>query len=199
MKKTFEYTNATVRLWLLAKQTGDLLKMCTEQLFSEYGITTEQYDVLVSVKYLGDRVNITDVAAWLRRSTNTISMLVNRMVKAGLVRRTRDKVDRRVVYLSITSKAEGILQQANPGCWAVIKQVLSPLSNEDRSSFLALFDVINRQALQYLSPGRDAEELMRKREDLHKELMKRLPAFAWVTGAEDVPKQGNKGKTIPRG
>jgi DNA-binding MarR family transcriptional regulator len=191
-KEKFDYTNATVRLWLLAFQTGDLLKMCTERLFSEYDITTEKYDVLVSVKYLGDRVNITDVAGWLRRSTNSISMLVDRMVKAGLVRRVRDKRDRRVVYVSVTSKGEHILELANPGCWEVIKAILSPLSYEDRRTFLSLFDVINRQALQYLNPGEDIQGMMKKREDLHAELMKRLPPYAWMTVSEPKRQGGKK-------
>jgi DNA-binding MarR family transcriptional regulator len=183
-KEKFDYTNATVRLWLLAKQTGDLLKMCTERLFSEYDITTEQYDVLVTVKYLGDRVNMVEIAGWLRRSPNSVSMLVDRMVKAGLVRRIRDRIDRRLVYVSITSKGEHILELANPGCWEVIKAILSPLSYEDRRAFLSLFDVINRQALQYLNPGEDIQGMMRQREDLHAELMKRLPPYAWMTVSE---------------
>jgi DNA-binding MarR family transcriptional regulator len=192
MKEKFDYTNATVRLWLLAFQTGDLLKMCTERLLSEYNITTEQYDVLVSVKYLGDRVNMVEIASWLRRSPNSISMIVDRMVKAGLVRRARDRTDRRLVYVSITSKGEHILELANPGCWEVIKAILSPLSYEDRRAFLGLFDVINRQALQYLNPGEDIQGMMKKREDLHAQLMKRLPPYAWMTVSEPKRQGGKK-------
>jgi DNA-binding MarR family transcriptional regulator len=191
-KEKFDYTNATVRLWLLAKQTGDLLKMCTEQVFSEYDITTEQYDTLVTVKYLGDRVNMIEIANWLRRSPNSISMLVDRMVKAGLVRRIRDRSDRRLVYVSITNKGEHILELANPGCWEVIKAILSPLSYEERRTFLSLFDVINRQALEYLNPGEDVQGMMRRREDLHAELMKRLPPWAWMTVSEPKPQGGKR-------
>jgi DNA-binding MarR family transcriptional regulator len=191
-KENFDYTNATVRLWLLAFQTGDLLRMCTERLFSEYDITTENYDLLVTVKYLGDRVNIVQIASWLRRSPNSISMLVDRMVKGGLVRRIRDRKDRRVVYVSITSKGEHILELANPGCWEVIKAILAPLSYEERRTFLSLFDVINRQALQYLNPGEDVQEMMKKREDLHAELMKRLPPYAWMSVSEPKHRGGKK-------
>ena len=104
----------TVKLWLFLFQTSDVLRTCTDQLFRKYKITSEQYDVLVSVKYLGDRVNMTDMANWLRRSPNSISMLVDRMVKAGLVRRIRDKRDRRVVYVTATSKGDDIVKLASP-------------------------------------------------------------------------------------
>jgi len=196
MTVNFDLTDVTVRLWLFAFQTGDVLRTCTEQLFSEYHITTEQYDVLVSVKYLGDRVNITDIATWLKRSTNSISMLVDRMVKAGLVRRVRDRVDRRVVYVVITSKAENILELASPRCWEVIKEILSPLSYEDRRTFVSLFEVINRKALECLNPGKDIEKIMAENRARHAELMKRLPPYAWMTTPQAKRQGGKKGKTV---
>jgi DNA-binding MarR family transcriptional regulator len=195
MTVNFDLTDVTVRLWLLAFQTGDVLKMCTEQLFSEYKITTEQYDVLASVKYLGDRVNITDIATFLKRSTNSISMLVDRMVKAGLVRRVRDRVDRRVVYVVITSKSENILELASPGCWELIKEILSPLSYEDRRTFVSLFDVINRKALECLNPRKDIEKIMAENRERHAELMKRLPSYARITTPQAKRQGGKKGKT----
>ena len=42
-------------------------------------------------------------------------MIVDRMVKAGLVRRARDKGDRRAVHVAITSKGENALKPANSG------------------------------------------------------------------------------------
>jgi DNA-binding MarR family transcriptional regulator len=155
--------------------------------------------VLASVKYLGDRVNITDIATWLKRSTNSISMLVDRMVKAGLVRRVRDKTDRRVVYVTITSKAENILELASPRWWEIIKEFLSPLSYEDRRTFISLFEVINNKALEYLNPKKDIEEIIRDRAERHAEFTKRLPPYAWITTPQAKRQGGKKRKTTRRG
>jgi DNA-binding MarR family transcriptional regulator len=59
----------------------------------------------------------TDLASILERSPNSISMLVDRMVKAGLVRRTRDKKDRRVVFVSMTDKGMQAVDPAAPAGW----------------------------------------------------------------------------------
>ena len=195
MKVNRDFTDVTVKLWLLAFQTSDVLRTCTDQLFMEYNITSEQYDVLASVKYLGDRVNITDIATWLRRSTNSVSMLVDRMVKAGLVRRIRDKTDRRVVNVVLTSKGQNILELSSPGCWEFIKEILSPLSYEDRRTFVSLFEMINRKALEYLNPGKDIEEIIRDRAERHAKLMKRVPAYTWIRTPEAKHRGGKKGKT----
>ena len=195
MTANFESTNVTVRLWLLARQTGDVFRTCMDQLFRKYNISTEQYEVLVSIKYLSDRVNITDIASWLRRSTNSVSMIVDRMVKAGLVRRIRDKSDRRVVYVVITSKGENILELASPACWETIKEILSPLSYEDRRTFVSLFEMVNYKALEYLNPGEDIEEMVRNRAERHAKLMERLPPYARITTPEAKRQGGKKGKT----
>jgi len=167
-----------------------------DQLFRKYNISTEQYEVLVSIKYLSDRVNITDIASWLRRSTNSVSMIVDRMVKAGLVRRIRDKSDRRVVYVVITSKGENILELASPACWETIKEILSPLSYEDRRTFVSLFEMVNYKALEYLNPGEDIEEMVRNRAERHAKLMERLPPYARITTPEAKCQRGEKGKTV---
>ena len=62
-----------------------------DRTLSECGLTMEQYLVLVNIRYNDAPMHITDLASWLERSTNSMSMLVDRMVKAGLLRRIRDK------------------------------------------------------------------------------------------------------------
>lgn len=193
------HASITVKLWLYLFQISDVLRTCTDQVFKKYRITSEQYDVLVSVKYLGDRVNMTDMATWLRRSPNSISMLVDRMVKAGLVRRTRDKRDRRVVYVTATSKGEDIVEKASPPTWEFIQGILSPLSPEDAGTFLNLFRIVERKALEYLNPGKNVDEIIKDWDKRHAGLMKRVPPYARIISLRARHQGRKKGKsTEPR-
>ena len=88
---------------------------CEDERFGPYGITSEQYGVLVTLKYIGKSARPADIARWLGRAPNSISMLIDRMVKAGLVRRTRDRKDRRAVNVTMTSKAENAPWTGNAG------------------------------------------------------------------------------------
>jgi len=159
MKTNFESANVTLRLWRQVYQTYTLLKQCEDQIFEEYGLTTEQYGVLVAMGYLGSPIRITDIARWLERSTNSISMIVDRMVKAGLVRRVRNRGDRRVVHVVSTSKGEAALKPATLASLEVIQKILSPLSYEDRSTLLSLLGTIKYEIIKYLNPGVDVEEI----------------------------------------
>jgi len=197
MAKKIEPTHLTLRMWLHARQIGDMLKMCLELAFMRYHITTEQYDVLATIRFSGGRVCMTDIAGWLRRSPNSVSMLVDRMVRAHLVNRTRDKVDRRVVYVALTSKGESILELTNPVCWQIITEISSPLSYEDRLTLLGLLETLDRKASEYLNPGEDLEALSKKRDKAYAELMKVVPAYVRVSDSK-TRRQGRKKVTTRR-
>ena len=162
MKTNIEAESMVLRLWRQVYQTYTLLKTCEDQIFEEYGLTTEQYGVLVAMGYLDSPIRITDIARWLERSTNSISMIVDRMVKAGLVTRKRDRSDRRVVYVVSTSKAENALSPATRASLKCIRKIMSPLSYEERSTLLSLLGTVKYEIIRYLNSGVDIEEVKEK-------------------------------------
>ena len=184
-----------LRLWRQVYQTYTLLKRCEDQIFEEHGLTTEQYAVLVSMEYLGEPVRVTDVAHWLERSTNSISMIVDRMVKAGLVTRRRDTRDRRVVYVSSTSKAQNALKPANVASLEAIRKILSPLSNEERSTLLNLLGTVKYEILKYLNPGVDIKEVKRNELEQAANLKRWLSEYGLPSTLRAKRQGGEKRKT----
>jgi DNA-binding MarR family transcriptional regulator len=191
-----ESEKLVLRVWFLTHRVRDVLRTCEDQVFGEYGLTTEQYAVLSIMKLLNDPVRVTDLAHWLERSTNSVSMLVDRMVKAGLVKRVRDKGDRRVVRVSITSKGENALKPATLAGWNFIREILSPLSDEDKHTFVSLHEIVKYKALQYLNPGLDIEEMRRNEITNQPDLMKRLAQYISTSMPEAKRQGGKKGKPI---
>ncbi|MCJ7791924.1 MAG: MarR family transcriptional regulator [Dehalococcoidia bacterium] len=161
MKANVEAESTVLKLWRQVYQTYTLLKKTEDQIFEEYGLTTEQYGVLVAIDYFGGPTKVTDIARWLERSTNSVSMIVDRMVKAGLVRRARSTGDRRVVHVVNTSKGKTALKPATLASLEVIQKIMSPLSYEDRSTLLSLLGTIKYEILEYLNPGMDIQEIKR--------------------------------------
>jgi len=151
-------------LWRQVYQTYTLLKKCEDQIIEEYGLTTEQFAVLGAIDYFAGPTNVTDIAQWLERSTNSISMIVDRMVKAGLVRRVRSTRDRRVVRVVNTSKGKNALKPATQASFEVIRKILLSLAYEDRINLLSLLGTIKYEIIQYLNPGVDIQAV--KREEL---------------------------------
>jgi DNA-binding MarR family transcriptional regulator len=177
MKINLESGNLVLKLWFILHRIADLLRNGEDQVFGEYEITTEQYAVLVTIEYLGEPARITDIARWLERSTNSVSMIVDRMVKAGLLTRKRDKVDRRVVHVTITSKGKEALKPATLAGLEFIQKILSPLSDEDRRTLLTLLETVKYEVLKHLNPDEAIEEMRRNEAARHSDLMKRLVQY----------------------
>ena len=154
-------------------QTYTRLKSCLDQVFAEQGLTSEQYLVLAATKYLDSPVRITDIARWVERSTNSVSMLVDRMVKAGLLKRVRDRGDRRVVNVFITSKAEKVFKPATIAARKFAQQTMLSLSYEDKHTFVSLSEMINHKLLQWLNPEADIEVMLKNDMKRRDTLMKR--------------------------
>lgn len=186
--------NLALKLWFIVHRTRDALMNCEDKTFGKYGLTSEQFGVLAVMRLLGDPVRVTDLARGLERSTNSVSMIVDRMVKIGLLRRVRDKRDRRVVNVIMTSKGESALKPATEAGFDLIREVVSPLSDEDRSAFVGMYEIIKYKALQYLNPRVDIEEMKRNDITNRSDLVKRLRKYISTSTGEGKHQVGKKGK-----
>lgn len=195
MVRNSEGENLSVTLWRMVYQTYSWGKNCLDQIVGEHGLTMEQYLVLMTVKHHDPPVSITTIAQRLQRSTNSVSMIVDRMVKASLLKRVRDRSDRRVVNVSLTSKAENAFKSADIPAWEFMQQSMSPLSYKDKNTFASLFQVVNQKLLEYLNPGADVEGMIKDDVERHDYFMKqwrKQPGIA-VRGAKR--RGGEKRKT----
>jgi DNA-binding MarR family transcriptional regulator len=195
MTVNYKSVNLVLRLWFLLHRTRDVVRRCEDQVFAEYELTTEQYAVLSVMKSLGTPLRVIDLARGLEREPNSVSMMVDRMVKAGLVRRSRDRGDRRTVYLDITSKGENALKLAVPAGLESIQEILSPLSDEDRRTLISLLEMVRYRALEYLQLGVNAEEMMRTEITSQAGLGKRLIQYISTPIPEAKHQGGKKRKT----
>jgi hypothetical protein len=105
-------------------------------------------------------------------------MLIDRMVKAGLVRRTRDRKDRRVVTVSFTEKGKTAVEPAIPAGWEFIHDMLSPLSDDEQRDLADMLERVKRELVGYLDPEMDMAEIARRSltndPDLYKRMVKNL-------------------------
>ena len=157
MPVKFKFENLNKGAWVLLRQVPNLVSRCEDQVFSKHGLTTERHAVLMAIRQIDSPVRPTDVARWLDLSVNSVSMIIDRMVKAGLVKRVRDRKDRRVVFLNVTSRAEKAYVLASVAGWKLIEEILSPLSDKDKRSLIKLLETLRDKTYDYLDAGEAAE------------------------------------------
>jgi len=159
MPVKFGFDNPLLKTWLLIHQTYNLVLRCEGAVFSKEGLTTEQHAVLMAIKFIGSQATVSDVAQWLDRNPNTISLLADRMEKRGLVRKRRDLRDRRSVRLAMTDKGKEVFEKATIAGWELIQQMLSSLSEKEQLVLSDLLEAVRQRAFEYLSSGETIEEI----------------------------------------
>ncbi len=91
-------------------RTGDAFDNRFGKLFREYGLTASQYNVLRILQGEGRPLPSLEIARRTIQVVPAITGLIDRLLKAGLVRRERSEEDRRVVLVELTPAAEALLE-----------------------------------------------------------------------------------------
>ena len=191
-----ESGNTVLRLWLLLHRVRDGIVLCEDSIFGKYGLTTEQFSVLAAVKSRGGSLKPSELAAILARSPSSVSMLVDRMVKAGWVKRTRNRKDRRVVNVSLTSKGEKALGPAAPAGWDFIQKILSPLSDKEKQDLNSMLEVVKCEIDGYLNPEEDKTKIIKDSYTKQPGLYERMVKNIFPSTPQTKRRRGKKGKTI---
>jgi MarR family 2-MHQ and catechol resistance regulon transcriptional repressor len=177
MRVKFRFKNLDKGAWLLLRQVPNLVSRCEDQVFSKHGLTTERHAVLMVIKHIDGPVRPTDVARWLDLSVNSVSMIIDRMVKAGLVKRARDRKDRRTVFLTVTEKAEKAYALASVAGWALIQEIMAPLSDKDKRNLIKLLETLRDKTYDYLDSGEVAEVVKGSEMENMAELVKQAAEY----------------------
>ena len=98
---------------MLLYRTLDAVMPRFRRIFREFGVTEQQWRVL-RVLWDVDDASLGDLAECTLIPAPSLVGVVDRLQRAGLVRRQRAKADRRVVHHSITPKGRQLLEQLLP-------------------------------------------------------------------------------------
>lgn len=102
---SYKLNHPDINLCALLDQTSNIINRATELEIEPHKITLPQARVLFLLARAGKgkTVTLSDLAKWMLREPNTISVLIARMEKLGLLKKKRDKNENRVL-VTITDK-----------------------------------------------------------------------------------------------
>ena len=96
---------------------------------------------------------MSDLAERAQTSQASLTGIVDRLEERGLVGRVRSAEDRRVVEVSLTDAGAIELRQTRAGFVARLDSALSPLSAEERATFLGLLRKLTEHMPEARNPA----------------------------------------------
>jgi DNA-binding MarR family transcriptional regulator len=104
------------------------------------GLTPLQYGAILHLERAGARPGIEQgvLADRLNVDRNTASLVVEQLVKMGLVSRQVNEADRRARLLSLTAKGAKLYAGLTPAFTAANESIMAPISPHERKVLMAL-------------------------------------------------------------
>lgn len=138
MAKGNKYSIPGVNAWLLWHQMTLAFMKYEESEFKKIGLTPSQFHIIALTKYLPPPVTPTDIKKWTGRNLNTITLTIDRMEKAGLIKKKRDLPDRRALRLILTTKSKKFLPKATKLFKKIPHELMSCLSDDELQTHVVL-------------------------------------------------------------
>jgi len=105
------------------------------------GIVPSHGDILYFL-YLEKRCTMKDLAAKIHRSKPNVTVLINKLVEYGYVKKEKSADDNRVTYISLTEKGEGLRPVFFYVSKKLRKAVYGGLSEEESESLEKLLQMV---------------------------------------------------------
>ncbi|HSW58410.1 MAG TPA: MarR family transcriptional regulator [Dehalococcoidales bacterium] len=143
-------------LWLLLTHTRYAVFRAREKELQRYGVSPEQVGLLFVVQALGNKATPATISRHIMRQPHTVSALVDRMAKRGLVKKTKDLDRKNLVRVVLTEKGKKTYELSTKR--GPIHRIMSVLDKEEKSEFKVSLSKLLAKARKEI--GMDREELI---------------------------------------
>ena len=101
-----------IYLWTVLHQARDAIFKFREKELQKIGISTAIAEVLFTIEDIGYRATPTEISSHLVREFHSVSSILSRMEKKGLVKKVNDLERKNLVRIYITDKGKQVYHEA---------------------------------------------------------------------------------------
>jgi DNA-binding MarR family transcriptional regulator len=140
-------------LWLLLTHTRYAVFRAREKELQRYGVSPEQVGLLFVVQALGPKATPAAISRQIIRQPHTVSALVDRMAKRGLVKKVKDLDRKNLVRVVMTEKGKKTYELSTKR--GPIHRIMSSMAPEEKKNFRATLEKLLATARKEIGLDRD--------------------------------------------
>ncbi len=140
-------------LWLLLTHTRYAIFRAREKELLRYGVSPEQVGLLFVVQALGNKATPAALSRHIIRQPHTVSALVDRMAKRGLVKKVKDLDRKNLVRVVMTEKGQKTYELSTKR--GPIHRIMNTLTEEEKKEFRGYLEKLLAKARKEIGLDRD--------------------------------------------
>ncbi len=133
-------------LWVLFSQTRDAISKARERELHSQDISERHAQLLFIIELIGRNATPAKIARWLFREPHSISEIIDRMEKQGLLQKVKDLDRKNQVRIKITKKGYDVYQRSFIP--KNIPDTLSVLTDDERKQFISSLMKLRKAAIK---------------------------------------------------
>lgn len=123
----------------VTKKAEALIK---EQIGNDGDLTNDQHYTLRYMHRAGSCTS-SELAEVFEVKKSAITAIINRMWEKGLIQRTRDENDRRVVYLTLTDKGKELYLKTEERITRLVESFITSFDQQEIEQFIKTYEKLN--------------------------------------------------------
>ncbi len=145
LKQKLPFTSREQEAYLALLRTADALQSSMDSKLKEFGLTGTQYNALRILRGAGpEGLPCSEIGERMITHDPDITRLLNRLEQRGLVERTRDQHDRRVIYGKITTAGQKLLREMQQPIEKHGRELLRHVSQEKLRQLIDVLESVRR-------------------------------------------------------
>lgn len=120
-----------------------------EQIGSD--LTNDQHYTLRYISNVGSCTS-SQLAEQFNVQKSAITAIITRLFEKGLIQRTRDENDRRVVYLTLTDKGNELFLQTEERIYKLVESFITQFEQEEITQFMKTYEKLNQILIDSKNP-----------------------------------------------
>ncbi len=134
--------------------TADAFLRESKRLFRPHGLSAAQFNLLNVVARSDGGLSQRELSEHLVVDRSNVTGLIDRMEKAGWVRRTDDPADRRIYRIVATPEGRALWTTVMPRYLEVVRQVTAAVSERKMRDTFAVLGELERAAAGWTLPAK---------------------------------------------
>ena len=144
--KSAQSVDKDYQLWVILEQARSAILTAREKELAKYDTSTMKAAVLFIADSIGSEATPAEISRWILRRPHTVSGILDRMEKDGLINKTKDLERKNMVRVTITDRGKKTLQQSRKR--ESIHRSLTSLSESEKEKLYTVLEKIRDRALK---------------------------------------------------
>jgi MarR family transcriptional regulator, organic hydroperoxide resistance regulator len=128
----------------------------TKGMASQFGLTGPQLTVIKLLESFQD-LSLSSLSERIRAQNSTVTGIIDRMEREGLVRRERSTTDRRVVHIRLSDKGQKLARQIQVEPMEIFRDALASLTQADLRDLLRIMNKLQKYVRSKVPADTSAE------------------------------------------